>query len=71
MERKDEFSDEAGRLGLLSELSAVEEKLRGATTLTNALRIAVSETMEGNRDDKPSPDEVVFSVGLALNKRPN
>lgn len=71
LERKDKFSDKAGRFGLLNELSAIEEKLRVATTLTNAIRIAVSETMEGNRDDKPSPDEVVFSVELALSKRPN
>ena len=71
LERKDEFSSKAGRLGLLDELLAIEEKLRVAATLTNSIRIAVSETMEGNRDDKPSPDEVVFSVGLALSKRPN
>ena len=48
---------------MLKELIDIESELHRATTLTNAMKIAISKSTAGKRDDM-SGDQVVFSFQL-------
>ena len=63
LERSDTFASEDGRFRMLKELIDIESELHRATTLTNAMRIAISKSTAGKRDDM-SGDQVVFSFQL-------
>ena len=63
LERSDAFASEDGRFRMLKELIDIESELHRATTLTNAMKIAISETTAGNRDDM-SRDQAVFSFEI-------
>ena len=66
LERSDDFGTEPGRMAILKELLAIEERLRRGTSLINGLRTAIEETLAGQRPDGTVDDRMVFSVELDI-----
>ena len=61
LEREDKFGTESERLELLSELATIDHLLEQATVATNAMELALRETLEG-KGDEIAEEQVVFSI---------
>ena len=65
LERQDKFENESGRFDMLGELISTQETLNAARVLTNAIRIALCENLEGRETDRDSR-QVVFSIQVSI-----
>ena len=63
VERGEGLSTKQGRFEMLEELISIERELANAVAITNAMRIALTETLDGARGDT-SEGATVFSMKL-------
>ncbi|MDW7760678.1 MAG: hypothetical protein SCM96_08575 [Acidobacteriota bacterium] len=67
IERESHFGDEAGRRGLLNELTRYEQIFAAAATLVRVINDAASRIISGTRE-APEDSQVLFSVTIGKRK---
>ena len=62
------FSAVDGRLQLIRELVNIEQTMRTAMSLINGMKIAIEESLSGERGDINESD-VLFTMGIEIENR--
>lgn len=68
LKRQDEFEAYSGRMGMLSELLSIENAIKRATDITNGMRVAVNQALDGSHEESEDAT-ALFSIEVHVDDR--